>query len=125
MANEFKLDGLEAPVTLPEEYLTVKQWEDCLRFFISSDADEINFQDLAVLRQLTTILVPNVDLAALPMTPDNFNTLTNMYKHVGSLIVKAMGMGEEVIEENLTEGAKAPATPKTAKKKKGRPRKNN
>ena len=131
MSKDFKLDGLETAVALPEEYLTVRQWEDCLRYFVKDGKEEINFQDLAVLRQLTSILVPDVELADLPMTSSNFKTLSNMYTHVGQLIVEGMGVGEEVIQENLTEGAenktKAPSTTKAGKtpKKRGRPRKNN
>ena len=113
--NEFKFDGLDAPLVLPEKYLTAEQWEDCLRFFTNEKIEEVNLTDLATLRKITVMLMKtDADLGSLPMTPHNLKTFMAMYNCVGDLISSAMGVGDEVVNEEIKKDV---APPKTRKRK--------
>ena len=120
---DFTLQGLEHPVSLPDEYLTVKQWEDCLRYFTKQGVDEIDFNDLAVMRAITSLIISDdVDLAGVPMTPENATTLFSIYNHIAKLIQNAMGVGEEAVEEKIKKEEGVPK--KTTRKRKPRQSKN-
>lgn len=115
---DFKLEGVDKPVSLPDEYLTVRQWEDVLRFFVKQGLEEVDFTDMAILRQIAGVMLPEgVDLGDIPMTKTNFQTLVKLYEHVGKLVGNAMTFGDEVIEEAVKKDH-APKAPRSRKKKK-------
>lgn len=113
---EFKLEGLDKPLVLPDEYLTVKKWEECLRFFTKANIKELDFEDLSTLREMTGLLLAEpIDLGDIPMTPNNLNTLLKVYNHVGTLLSGAMSYGDEVIDDQVKKEPKGRGRPKKTK----------
>lgn len=116
---EFKLDGVEQAIVLPDEYLTVKQWEDCLRYFKGAQLEELEFDDLGTLRAICQLLLEkDVELAGLPMTKNNLDVLMKMYAHMGNLLSEAMSLGDESVDEAVKSVEEKTPTPQ--RKKRGR-----
>ena len=96
---DYKLDGVEKTLSLPDKYLTVGQWEDCLRHLVNVDLGDGKTVDFAVLREIATMLFDGVKLRDLSATPQNSKTLLKIYEHLGELLANSFQIGDEIIDE--------------------------
>ena len=116
---DFKLDGLETPVSLPDEYLTVEQFEKITRHLSKSRLQDADFQDLGVLREITEVIIQgDASLKDLPMTRNNFAVLVQMYNHVGTMMSAASVYGDELVDGVIKKGQPDETPARTQKKRK-------
>ena len=118
---EFKLEGLDAPLVLPDEYLTVAQVEQGYRALVTDGKTQFDISDPATGRMLTQAIVgDSVDLASLPASPANMKQLFSMYGLVGELFAKSMNMGDDIIQEVEAKKDESVETPKKPVKRKSK-----
>lgn len=97
---EFRFDGVEVPVTLPNQYLTFEQMEAVMRGLIALGQNRIDTTDPANVRRLVQLLIgPEPELGKLPWTIRNQETIDAMYQHVNRLLNASMAVGDTVIDE--------------------------
>jgi len=97
----FKLEGLDRPLELPDEYLNVEQWENCLRALLKTGKTDVDLADIPTLRMIAEAAFADkgVTFGSLPSTPHNTEQLLALYTHVAELMAKSMTFGDPVIDE--------------------------
>ncbi len=116
---EYKFDGVNDVVVLPDEYLTVGQIEEGYRALVKKGEDQLDLTDPASGRILAQALLGEgaPDFAAMLATPENMKELLSLYGHVGDLFSKSMALGDEVIEEVEAKKEETEEKPKSKQKR--------
>jgi hypothetical protein len=109
---EFKLDGLDKPIILPDQYLSVIQYERLQRYLLAHKEEP---EDFRFVRQCLAEFLSDPELLArtddLMMTPHNLEQWEAINNHLAVLLTGSAKVGDDVtnevvagpLDENLTE----------------------
>ena len=100
---EFKLDGLDKPIVLPDEYMTVVQYERLQRYLhVHNDEPE----DFRFVRECLAAFVGDPELLTLtndlPLTTHNIGQWEGINDHLHALISGSSKTGDDLTNEAIT-----------------------
>lgn len=116
---EFKFDGLDEPIALPDEYLTTRQYETLQRF-VHNHEDEP--EDFRYVRLALSDFLGSADFMErtdnLPMNPYNMKQWAAINDHLVALMSGSGKTGDTLTDEAINGPLERAETPTETSKRK-------
>ena len=109
---DFNFDGLDEPISLPDEYFSVIQYERVERFLHRNSGE---WEDFRFVRECLGEFLGDSEFLArtdnLPMNPHNRAEWEKINNHLASLFAGSRKIGDDVTDEAIAGPLENPTGP--------------